>query len=115
MKYTLLCVGCLTTDNGANIVCVLNRHLVRPWLPCFGHNLHLAVTNPVKNDDRVKRALGIHMPQDRQHILIQLEEERFGSSAAIDESSSTFLKSDCSTQMMIDTILEQKDALRQVL
>lgn len=32
-----------------------------PWqrLSCFGHNLHLAVTNGIKGDTRVTRALSV--------------------------------------------------------
>ena len=49
---------CITTDDGSNLVracCLLN------WLhiPCFGHNLHLAITNAIKDDHRVARALGV--------------------------------------------------------
>ena len=28
-------------------------------LRCFGHNLHLAITNVVKDDDRISCAIGI--------------------------------------------------------
>ena len=28
-------------------------------IPCFGHNLHLAITNAIKDDHRVARALGV--------------------------------------------------------
>ena len=35
---------CLTTDNGANIVCAADL-LSWPRFSCFGHNLHLAITN----------------------------------------------------------------------
>ena len=27
--------------------------------PCFGHNLHLVITNTLKNNPRVQRALGV--------------------------------------------------------
>ncbi len=37
-------LACITTDNGANIVAAV-RKLGWPWLNCFGHNLHLEVTN----------------------------------------------------------------------
>ena len=49
---------CITTDNGANIIKaadVLNYQR----LPCFGHCLNLAVTNTLKDDARVSRALGL--------------------------------------------------------
>ena len=49
---------CLTTDNGANIVCAADI-LGWPRLPCFGHCLNLAVTKSLDSDTRVKRALGV--------------------------------------------------------
>ena len=49
---------CLTTGSGANIVNVTSRlHWMR--LSCFGHILHLAITNSIKRDDRCTRALGL--------------------------------------------------------
>ena len=44
---------CLTSDNGKNIVCATVRHLGWTHLSCFCHNLHLAVSNAVKDDRRV--------------------------------------------------------------
>ena len=49
---------CLTTDNGANIVEAV-RDLGWPTLPCYGHNLHLAVTKALNNDQRCTQALGV--------------------------------------------------------
>ncbi len=50
---------CITTDNGANIVAAV-RKLGWKWLNCFGHNLHLAVTNAMKTEkDRTARAMGV--------------------------------------------------------
>ena len=48
----------ITTDNAANMICATN---ILKWqrLSCFGHNLNLAVTNSLKDDNRVSRALGI--------------------------------------------------------
>ena len=47
----------ITTDNGANVkkACKDNS-----WtnVSCFGHNLHLAITNTLANESRVKRSLG---------------------------------------------------------
>ncbi|QQP39025.1 Zinc finger BED domaincontaining protein 1like, partial [Caligus rogercresseyi] len=52
-------LACVTTDNGANIVAAV-RKLRWGWLPCFGHNLHLAVTNGMKAEkDRTARAIGL--------------------------------------------------------
>ena len=52
---------CLTTDNGSNLVRA--AHLLK-WLhvPCFGHNLHLAITNAIK-DDSLSRAIGVTRKQ----------------------------------------------------
>ena len=49
---------CITTDNGSNIV---NATKKLQWqrLPCFGHNLNLAVTKALKDDHRISRALGL--------------------------------------------------------
>ena len=49
---------CLTTDSGANMVNAASR---LNWLrlSCFGHNLHIAITNSLKCDDRCSRALGL--------------------------------------------------------
>ena len=51
-------LSCLTTDNGSNIT-KATKDLDWPRLPCFGHNLHLAVTNATKDDKRVSRAMGL--------------------------------------------------------
>ena len=47
----------ITTDNGAN---VKKAGKDNSWtnLSCFGHNLHLAITNTLANESRVKRSLG---------------------------------------------------------
>ena len=50
---------CNTTDNGANIIKAADN-LGWPRLSCFGHNLHLAITKAVTDDDgRCSRALGV--------------------------------------------------------
>lgn len=49
---------CLTTDSGANIVKAA-RDLNWPWISCFGHNLHLAITNAMKDEPRISRAIGL--------------------------------------------------------
>ena len=49
---------CLTTDSGANIVKAV-RDLNWPWISCFGHNLHLAITKSTKDEPRISRAIGI--------------------------------------------------------
>lgn len=47
-----------TTDNGTNIVAVM-RDLKWNRLSCFGHNLHLTITNSIKDDSRVTQAIDI--------------------------------------------------------
>ena len=49
---------CVTMDNGSNIVTAAR---ILDWLrhPCFGHNLHLAVTKAVQHDSRCSRVLGV--------------------------------------------------------
>ncbi|CAM4530148.1 unnamed protein product [Leuciscus chuanchicus] len=49
---------CITTDNAANVIKAAE---LNEWmrLQCFGHRLHLAIGNSVKNEPRVKRATGL--------------------------------------------------------
>jgi len=49
---------CLTADNGSNLV-QASRLLNWLHVPCFGHNLHLAITNTIKDDSCVSRAIGV--------------------------------------------------------
>lgn len=49
---------CMTTDNGTNVI-KASEVLNYQRLPCFGHCLNLAVTNTLKEDARVTRALGV--------------------------------------------------------
>ena len=51
-------LACVTTDNGTNIVAAM-RILKWDRLSCFGHNLHLAITNSMKNDTRITRAVEV--------------------------------------------------------
>ena len=46
---------CITTDNGVNIV----RAIGQLEIPCFGHNLDLAVMKAMKKDSCISRALGL--------------------------------------------------------
>ena len=48
----------ITTDNGSNIIKATDNLKWRR-LPCFGHCLNLAVTNTIKHNDRVCRALAV--------------------------------------------------------
>jgi len=50
---------CITTDNGSNMIAAVEI-LKYNCLACFvGHNLHLAITNFMKDDDRVACAIGV--------------------------------------------------------
>ena len=49
----------VTTDNGSNIICATSSHLGWNHLSCFGHNLHLAITNSMKDEVRITRAFGM--------------------------------------------------------
>ncbi len=49
---------CLTSDSGSNVVSAA-QHLDWARLSCFGHNLHNAVTDSIKDDSRVSRAVGV--------------------------------------------------------
>uniref|UniRef100_A0A1X7VXR6 DUF659 domain-containing protein n=1 Tax=Amphimedon queenslandica TaxID=400682 RepID=A0A1X7VXR6_AMPQE len=82
---------CITTDNGSNMILASD---ILGWnrISCFGHNLHLAVTNSVKGDDRVTKleqkkrcsnnargakttqALSYHTESDKVNIKKILEE-----------------------------------------
>ena len=48
----------ITTDNGANMISAAST-LRWQRLSCFGHCLNLAVTNALKDDQRVTRVLGV--------------------------------------------------------
>ena len=52
------CQVCITTDSGSNIINAAER-LQMTRLACFGHNLHLGVTNALKDDSRLSRVLGV--------------------------------------------------------
>jgi len=62
---------CIATDNGSNLVQAC--HLLN-WqhISYFGHNLHLAITNAVKDDSRVARALEVI--RNIFHIVVTIKE-----------------------------------------
>ena len=49
---------CIMTDNGSNMVAATDR-LGWDHLSCFGHNLNLVVTNALKDETRVTRAIAV--------------------------------------------------------
>ena len=108
---------CLTTDNGRNIVSAVKRCLGWTHLSCFGHNLHLAVGNAVKNDTRISRATGIcrklvctfSHSWKKRHELASAQQEL--------ELPQHSLVTDCVTrwgslQKMVQRVLEQGKAIR---
>ncbi|XDV26376.1 hypothetical protein PO909_030116 [Leuciscus waleckii] len=112
--------SCITTDNGANIVAAVGK-LGWPWLNCFGHNLHLAVTNAIASEkDRTARALGLcrnlvntfSMSWIKRRDLkkAQMEADIPQHNLVLDVSTRWGTK-----QKMIDRVLEQIPAIRRVL
>ena len=110
---------CITTDNGSNLVRAC--HLLN-WLhiPCFGHNLYLAITNAIKDDHRVARALGLIRKLITHFPIIGIK-KRYLTKAQTDLGIPNHsLVIDCpkwwgSLQKMIARVLEQETALWQAL
>ena len=114
-----LCQLCLTTDNATNRINAAER-LQWTHLSCFGHNLHLAITKAIKNDQRCERspvlcrkivsAFSMRWKRKRdltkaqlnlqltEHTLVADSPTRWGSMAK-----------------MVTRILEQENAIRTVL
>ncbi|KAM3842884.1 E3 SUMO-protein ligase ZBED1-like [Diretmus argenteus] len=82
---------CMTTDSGTNMIKAL-RLKKWPNLQCFGHKLHNAIDNGVK-DPRIDRAIGLC-----KKVLITESPTRWGS-----------------RQAMIERVLEQEKAIARVL
>ena len=89
-------------------------------MPCFGHNLHLAIGHSLKDDTQIDRAVGVckklvssfSYSFKKKRDLMEAQRE-FG----LPEHS---LVTDCqtrwgSTQKMIGRVLEQEKAIRKVL
>ena len=111
---------CLTTDNGKNIVCATIRRLGWNHLSCFGHNLHLAVGNSIKDDRRVDRALGVcrkivtsfsHSWKKKRDLAEAQEQLSLPKHSLVVDCATRW----GSTEKMVSRILEQETALRQVL
>ena len=92
------------------------------WLhvPCFGHNLHLAITNAIKDDSHISRAIGV------TRKLITSFSHSWKKKRDLTKVQTDLnlphhsLRTDCQTrwgslQKMIARVLEQEKALRQVL
>ena len=111
---------CITTDNGSNILCATTVRLMWTQLSCFGHNLHLAVVNSIKDESRIQRCLGLcrklvsafsHSWKKKRDLT------KAQNDLGVPQHS---LVTDCPTRWgslikMIDRILEQEACIRQVL
>ena len=111
---------CITTDNGSTIICATTVRLMWTHLPCFGHNLHLAVVNSTKDEPRVQRCLGLcrKLVSTFSHSWKKKRDlAKAQSDLGVPQHS---LVTDCATRWgsqlrMIDRILEQEACIRQVL
>lgn len=101
---------CLTTDNGSNIVSAC-QILGLNHISCFGHNLHLAVTNSLRDDQQIARAVGIckklvscfsHSWNKRRDLAIAQEELGLPVHSLITVSITTKYTCMCHTQMCIN-------------
>ena len=111
---------CLTTDNGSNVTCATICRLSWNHLPCFGHNLNLGVTKSIKDDTRVSHASGVcrkivsnfsHSWKHKRDLGVAQEQLGLPKHSLV---------IDCvmrwgSTQKMVERIVEQKQAIHQVL
>ncbi|KAK0140282.1 Zinc finger BED domain-containing protein 1 [Merluccius polli] len=109
---------CLTTDNGANIV---KAARLNDWvrLQCFGHRLHLAIEKSMK-DARIDRAVGVCKKvvssfsfswKKRREMAAVQRTLNLPPHQLISESPTRW----GSRQHMIERILEQEQAIAQVL
>ncbi|RXN32801.1 zinc finger BED domain-containing 1-like protein [Labeo rohita] len=109
----------ITTDNGTNIVKAVP---LNNWtrLQCFGHRLHLAIENAIKDEPRISRANGLckklvgHFSHSwkKKMMLAEAQEELQLPQHALITSCPTRWGS---MQQMIERVLEQQRALSQVL
>jgi len=108
----------ITADNGSNVLATVE---ILGWngLSCFGHNLHLAITNALKDDDRISRAVGIaHKIVDafvhswkRKEIWLNYKLRWMFHNTLVTECSTCW----GTRYKMLDRILEQERALVQIL
>ncbi|XP_057710245.1 E3 SUMO-protein ligase ZBED1-like isoform X2 [Corythoichthys intestinalis] len=113
-------LACITTDNGANIVAAI-RNLGWPWLNCFGHNLHLAVSHALDSEkERTARAIGLcrslvnifHLSWNKRRALRKAQNDANlpQHSLVLDVATRWGTK-----QKMVERVLEQLPAIRHVL
>ena len=110
---------CITTDNGTNMIAAMDR-LGWDHLSCFGHNLNLAVTNALKDETRITRAIAV-CKKVVQHFAHSWKKRRSLTEAQITKALPQHsLVTDCPTRWgsqhkMISRIIEQDAAIRMVL
>ncbi|XP_030235456.1 zinc finger BED domain-containing protein 1-like [Gadus morhua] len=112
-------LACITTDNGSNVVKATElNHWVR--LQCFGHRLHLAIENAVKDDSRIARAAGLckklvghfsHSWKQKMALKEAQQEHNLPEHSLITECPTRW----GSRQKMMERILEQRQAISNVL
>ncbi|XP_059422959.1 E3 SUMO-protein ligase ZBED1-like [Carassius carassius] len=109
---------CITTDNASNMVLAAR---LNEWtrLQCFGHRLHLAIENALK-DDRVSRATALcrklvghfsHSWKKKAALMEAQRELKLPEHNLITECPTRW----GSKEMMIARVLEQAKAISQVL
>ncbi|KAL3995876.1 N-acetyltransferase 8 [Sarotherodon galilaeus] len=109
---------CITTDNASNMV---KAAQLNEWtrLQCFGHRLHLAIENAIK-DGRVSRAIGLckklvghfsHSWKKKAALTEAQKELKLPEHSLITECPTRW----GSKEKMIARVLEQLKAISQVL
>ncbi|KAK0140110.1 Zinc finger BED domain-containing protein 1 [Merluccius polli] len=109
---------CITTDNGSNVVKAAS---LNKWmrLQCFGHRLHLAIENAMK-DPRIDRAVGICKKLVSSFSYSWRRKKELARAQKELKLPEHGLKTECPTrwgsrQAMIERVLEQQRAISQVL
>nr|XP_055053943.1 E3 SUMO-protein ligase ZBED1-like [Misgurnus anguillicaudatus] len=109
---------CITTDNASNIKLAAE---VNGWmrLQCFGHRLHLAIENAMK-DSRIDRAMGVCKKLVSSFSYSWKKKRDLAEAQKQLNLPEHSLKTECPTrwgsrQAMISRVLEQHKAITQVL
>ena len=112
-------LACITTDNGSNVIAAVE---ILKWnnLTCFGHNLHLGITNSMKDDDRITRAVGVahkiintfaHSWKKKRELMKLQTEMDLPRHSLITECTTRW----GTRYKMLHRILKQERAIAQVL
>ncbi|XP_058874176.1 E3 SUMO-protein ligase ZBED1-like isoform X1 [Acipenser ruthenus] len=110
---------CITTDSGSDVV---KAAQLNAWerLQCFGHRLHLAIENSVKGDKRIDHAIGVCKKlvstfscswKKRKALSVAQAELSLPQHQLVTETPTRW----GSRQRMIQRVLEQEEAIAQVL